>query len=337
MTQKKYKLTVVIGRFQPLHDEHVNLIEHAVSLGEQTLVLVGSADEARSYRNPFTFAERKACIQECFPDVIIMPVFDFTYNPDKWIENVKFLIRNTDPYPMGNEVALVGHYKDDTDYLGWFDGHAYESYKSNDATICSTTIRDDWFSRYESHVNIFWAKSLPVPLATKRLLLNSCFEQWSVNLSLENQEVIKYRESWAASPFPPVFVAVDAIIEQDEKILLIRRKSEYGNGLLAMPGGYIDTKETVLQSCYRELEEETSVVLCDLELKRTKMFDAPFRSRRGRMITHVHHFKPLNPLFPKAGDDAGEVVWMNRKEIIANRSNFFADHFHILFNMLQLG
>lgn len=39
---KKYALSVVIGRFQPLHEQHVALIEHALTLGDQTLVIVGS-------------------------------------------------------------------------------------------------------------------------------------------------------------------------------------------------------------------------------------------------------------------------------------------------------
>ena len=40
------KLNVIIGRFQPLHEEHVRLIQYALDTADQTLVLIGCSDEA---------------------------------------------------------------------------------------------------------------------------------------------------------------------------------------------------------------------------------------------------------------------------------------------------
>ena len=70
-----------------------------------------------------------------------------------------------------------------------------------------------------------------------------------------------YREAWAAAPYPPVFVTVDAVLRCQNQVLLIRRAHAPGKGLRAVPGGFIEQRETVWQSCLRELAEETH---CDL-------------------------------------------------------------------------
>ena len=61
-----------------------------------------------------------------------------------------------------------------------------------------------------------------------------------------------------------------------------------------MPGGFIEQRETVWQSCLRELAEETH---CDVPeatlraaLQSVAVFDHPDRSQRGRTITHAHYF-----------------------------------------------
>ena len=52
------------------------------------------------------------------------------------------------------------------------------------------------------------------------------------------------------------FVAADAAVFRDGRILLIKRED---NGLWAMPGGVTDVGETWAQSAERELREETGV------------------------------------------------------------------------------
>ena len=59
MTDKKYDYLVFIGRFQPFHNGHKRVIDHALELSKKVIVLVGSVDQPRCTRNPFTFQERK--------------------------------------------------------------------------------------------------------------------------------------------------------------------------------------------------------------------------------------------------------------------------------------
>ncbi|MEK7358233.1 MAG: adenylyltransferase/cytidyltransferase family protein, partial [Bdellovibrionota bacterium] len=54
----KFKTAVVIGRFQPFHAGHQELIESALTLAEKVVIVVGSAGAARNLRNPFTADER---------------------------------------------------------------------------------------------------------------------------------------------------------------------------------------------------------------------------------------------------------------------------------------
>ena len=53
------------------------------------------------------------------------------------------------------------------------------------------------------------------------------------------------------------FVAAEAVVLQDDRILLIKRED---NGLWAMPGGGTEVGETWAQSAERELREETGLV-----------------------------------------------------------------------------
>jgi nicotinamide-nucleotide adenylyltransferase len=58
MKKKKFKRALFIGRFQPFHDGHLNVIEDiAKESGRLTIIIAGPARP--DARNPFSFAERK--------------------------------------------------------------------------------------------------------------------------------------------------------------------------------------------------------------------------------------------------------------------------------------
>lgn len=54
-------------------------------------------------------------------------------------------------------------------------------------------------------------------------------------------------------------VVVHAIVEKDEKLLLVKRSSSLSleGGKFALPGGFLDRDETAEQAVLRELREET--------------------------------------------------------------------------------
>ena len=58
----------------------------------------------------------------------------------------------------------------------------------------------------------------------------------------------------------PVAVAV-GIIESDDKILLTKRAREPQKGLLALPGGFVDYRESLESALVRELQEELNLTV----------------------------------------------------------------------------
>lgn len=85
---KKYDIAVVIGRFQPLHIAHEELIKSALQTAKHVLVLVGSANESRTNRNPLTFHERRNIIEIVFSkqlsQLTVRPLNDFESDLD-WV------------------------------------------------------------------------------------------------------------------------------------------------------------------------------------------------------------------------------------------------------------
>jgi bifunctional NMN adenylyltransferase/nudix hydrolase len=52
-TDVQSDLAVVIGRFQPFHQGHLALLEHALRLAPRALLILGSAGGPRMLKNPF--------------------------------------------------------------------------------------------------------------------------------------------------------------------------------------------------------------------------------------------------------------------------------------------
>ena len=130
---------------------------------------------------------------------------------------------------------------------------------------------------------------------------------------------------------------------QQDHILLIRRGHAPGLGLWALPGGFLEPRDTLWQSCLRELREETCSTLSEADLQAAlqsvQVFDHPDRSLRGRTITHVHYLDlGVLPSLPpvQGGDDAALARWVDVCDLPAMESAFFEDHFQILRQFLPL-
>ena len=60
--EKKYKVGLYIGRFQPFHMGHLSIVKRALKECDTLVIAIGSSQENRTKKNPFTFEERKAFI-----------------------------------------------------------------------------------------------------------------------------------------------------------------------------------------------------------------------------------------------------------------------------------
>ncbi len=110
--------------------------------------------------------------------------------------------------------------------------------------------------------------------------------------------------------YPRSLNTVDIIIlDNNNRVLLIKRGNNPYKNMWAFPGGFIEMDEKLVESAKRELEEETG--LSGISLKQFRTYGDPGRDPRGRNITVVFYGKCSTPTDIKAGDDASEAKWFD--------------------------
>lgn len=105
------------------------------------------------------------------------------------------------------------------------------------------------------------------------------------------------------------YITTDCIIVRDNRkeVLLIKRKNNPFKDYWALPGGFLDTNETLEQSVAREIKEETNI---DLEkYKQFRTYSTPNRDPRGRTITTVFYSFLTREVTPKPDTDSKECKW----------------------------
>lgn len=348
-SKTSHDVAVYIGRFQPFHNGHLAVLRHALETAPACIVVIGSAYQARTPKNPFTWEERVEMIRLALPEadrgrVSFIPVRDY-YDESRWLSVVR---RRVDSLlaergmPTAS-VALVGHLKDPTsEYLRGFAGWHF---KNVDRVLSfdATAVRDAYFGHAAGELDASLAALVSqAPPSTVAFLRAWAELPFFDELVGEWEMLRRYKQSWDSAPYPPVFVTVDAIVKCNQHVLLIRRGQAPGKGLYAAPGGFIEQRETAYQSALRELEEETHLKLLDTAmrhaLKAAVVFDHPDRSQRGRTITHAHFFDLGDREFPevRADDDAAAVEWVPIERLVEMEDRFLDDHFHMLDHFLGL-
>lgn len=109
-------------------------------------------------------------------------------------------------------------------------------------------------------------------------------------------------------------VAAGALIEQDGKLVLIRRSVDPQSGHWALPAGYVEYDEGPVTAAIRECREETG-----LSIRITGLFGI-FHSRidpRGPAVLLLYNAK-IDSGELKAGDDAEEAGFFGPDELPAN-------------------
>lgn len=344
---KQYKLAVVIGRFQPFHNQHAELIIKATTLADNVIVLVGGADKPRTPKNPFTVEERREMILQWSYNhkadenwfrgdqsgvLHVEGIRDFMYSDQTWAENVQRVVK--EPLFEGvtfedKDIVVVGCNKDESSfYLKMFPQWALheEPYTEHiDATQIRELLYDDR--------SLDFLRSA-VPAGTLEFLEQFKKDEAFAGLVQERSVIAKYRKAWEAAPYAPTFVTTDAVVIQSGHILLVTRGGYPGFGLRALPGGFLEQDERIIDGVLRELREETkikvAVPVLRGSIRETAVFDAPNRSSRGRTITHASLIVlPDGPLPKvKGSDDAVKAAWYPLGSL--KSEDFFEDHFCII-------
>jgi 8-oxo-dGTP diphosphatase len=106
-------------------------------------------------------------------------------------------------------------------------------------------------------------------------------------------------------------VTVDAIIQREDKILLIRRKNEPFKGYWALPGGFIEYQETAEDAVRREVMEEAGLEVDIIGFQ--NVYSDPNRDPRGHVISLCYIARGNGVAV--AGDDAKEARFIPVNEI----------------------
>ena len=327
---RQFKVAVFIGRFQIFHNGHVEVVRRALTQADNVIIVVGSADEPRSYYNPFTFKERLQMINDSLGHnerVRVVPVSDFTYNEDEWLQNVQKAV-NSCTEAADSDIALIGHSKDNTSYyLNMFPQWKSINVPSFADGLSATTIRNEYFKNNDSLL-------MDIPIGSLNFLNAFRVSDAWWHMHYEFEFIERYGRPWGKGPF----VTVDACVVQSGHILMIRRGGRPGQGLLALPGGFINRDETLKSAMLRELREETEIDVPPGVLQgatiATEAFDAPRRDPRARIITHTFLVNlPKNAKLPKVrgADDAAEAMWIQLNDL--KGTECFGDHWHIIQRM----
>jgi 8-oxo-dGTP diphosphatase len=111
--------------------------------------------------------------------------------------------------------------------------------------------------------------------------------------------------------YPRPMVTVDvAVLVRSERALevaLIRRGHDPFEGAWALPGGFIEMEERLVDSAKRELEEETGIRA--KWLAPACFAGDPGRDPRGRTVSAVFYHVTWERPEVCAGDDAAAVAW----------------------------
>jgi bifunctional NMN adenylyltransferase/nudix hydrolase len=304
------KTGIFIGRFQPVHEGHVHALGVAASQVQKLYILVGSANQCRSIRNPWTFEERKQMLQlklhaQRITNYEIIPLNDYRYSDTQWMSDVRATIEH---YDMGTP-TLFGHMKEGNDYLKWFPELKFKSIEAQ-YSINATEIRNRMFAENDPF--------MPETVRGDRAFYD------------------KEKDLFAGYPFPETlnFNCSDAILECQGHILLIQRKFSPGKGAWALPGGFRNQRETFLDCAIRELMEETNVRVPEKVLRgsivKTELFDDPSRSfgiPRNTMAVYMRISPNPDWSLPRANgaDDAALCKWVPLTDAL-NNIEMYDDH-----------
>ena len=351
-----FEFDVFIGRFQPLHVGHEHVIARTLEQVQRLIVLVGSANVARDPRNPFTFTEREAMLRSAFRHkvaqgrLIIAPLDDHLYSDTAWVTQVQRTVRALVlEYGNGHgfqnhgindfRVALAGYGKDASSfYLKLFPEWENLQVESAYGTFSSSDVRLRYFQRIPEVPGTILSAGVADFL--REFALGAAFK----GLLEEAEFLAAYPAQWGPGPF----VTADAVVIQSGHILLVERGRAPGKGLLALPGGFVNPAERIRDAAIRELREETAIsdgkgqippamLASFIEDARTRVFDAPSRSLRGRIITHAFLFRlpERRKLFSvKGGDDAAHAQWYRFGDLSPDM--LFEDHWAIIEAMADL-
>ena len=111
-------------------------------------------------------------------------------------------------------------------------------------------------------------------------------------------------------------LGVGAIIIENDRILLARRANPPMQGEWSIPGGLVESGETIKEAVIREVREETG-----LEIEPVKLVEVFERILRDKEARVQYHFVLIDYLCrmvsgqARAGSDVSDLVWAKTDDL----------------------
>lgn len=102
------------------------------------------------------------------------------------------------------------------------------------------------------------------------------------------------------------------MLDQQRRLLVVRRGQEPAQGLWSIPGGRLEAGESLPEAVRREVREETGVAVEVGEL--AGVVQRPGREGTTYLI-HDFHCQLVGPAVPVAGDDADDARWVSLADL----------------------
>jgi bifunctional NMN adenylyltransferase/nudix hydrolase len=282
---------------------------------------IGSANISGTIKNPMTVFERESYIKQFFihkGDIFNLEKLSFeyiddSYNEERWLYYIDKKIKD---------------YK--IDYLFY---HAKKDGSSSwvENVYCKNVI------------DIEPITDISATQIRQSIIDNPLVENYFYDFN-PYREYVKFINDYNSKFTHPycnktTHVTVDLLIRtidnnHNNAIVLIKRNKGLGSGKYALIGGFVEPHETCLDAVIRECYEETGIIIPkQLIDDESKVFDAPNRSDRGRIITHVYqcyleYYKLLDIINNfKPNDEVSEIKIVSEGEFNSNiKYNSFEDH-----------
>jgi len=115
-------------------------------------------------------------------------------------------------------------------------------------------------------------------------------------------------------------LGVGGVVFEGERVLLVKRGKEPGLGQWSIPGGVVQTGETLREAVVREVGEETHLEVEPLNL--VKVLERTYRDPDGRV---AYHYVLIDFLCRRLGgglqadSDAQEALWVPLQDLASYR------------------
>jgi len=341
MKKEELDVIVFVGRLQPNHLAHTSIMMTALTKAQSLIVLLGSANQPRTFKNPFTVVERKEMVLSGLPKedherVIILPLEDKP-NDQLWAAQVQEIVYGIcgNAKMLDVKIGIIGHEKDPytSKYLDMFPQWPTIQI-DNIESLHATDIRTAYYECEDDEFDARVGRHLPVGIHDylKAFKLRPEYEyvrdEWNFNK--------KYKKQFEHLDWEIKHVTTDAIVVQSGHVLIVRRRSHPGKGLYALPGGHLQANLLSLDNTIKELREETLLKVAEGVLrgsiKDDHWFEEVERSLRGRTITHAFFIELKPGPLPKVrgADDADKAMWVPISVVRQMRDQMFEDHLDII-------